>query len=449
MRHTGHITLLFAVFAVIAPMRSLATDVFVVDIDGEIGAATVPYVQRVLGTAAESESGVVVLRLNTPGGRIDAAVELADAIHASAVPVIAYIDSRAISAGALLAISSDKIASVAGGTIGAATPLYSSGEPASGKIVSFWNAQMRAAAERTGRDASIAEAMVIDDAPTVDSLFANPSDQPLTLSAAQASSVGYTDVQAESIEEALAALGYRDVVLRQTGPLWSESLLGVLSLPFASAVLIILGLGGIFYTIKSGHLGLFSAVGVGAITLFFGVQYEADLATLVEVLLFLLGVGLIIAEVFVIPGFGVAGVSGAALVVASLFLALTGDVELLSFDSIRVPLFTLAASFAGVLILISLMIRYLPSSRAFNRLVLGTSMATSVLPAGATYAGLVGLTGQSLTTLRPAGVAQIGDERYDVVTTGGYIQAGEPVVVVRVDGLRIIVERTVHDVSPQ
>ena len=238
----------------------------------------------------------------------------------------------------------------------------------------------------------------------------------------------------------MAKLGYPGAEIVRTEFAWGEELVRFLTEPVVSSILIMLGLGGLFFSIKTGHVSAISVVGFISIALFFGAQYMADMATFVEVLMFVAGIALIIAEIFVIPGFGVAGIAGIVMLVASLFLALVNNFELLSSDSLAAPLYTLAASFLGLGILLALMFKYLPSTNAFNRIVLKTteSSADGYISAP-NYQHLQGFTGRAITTLRPAGMAQLGEERYDVITDGEFISAGEPVHVVRVEGRKIVV----------
>jgi membrane-bound serine protease (ClpP class) len=226
-----------------------------------------------------------------------------------------------------------------------------------------------------------------------------------------------------------------------TGAEWTDGAVQLLSSPVISALLIMFGLAGLMYAIKTGHLGMFAAIGLGSIALFFSVQYAANLAEGFEVMMFVVGIALILAEVFLIPGFGVVGILGAVMLVASLFLALVGDFSLLSYSTITVPLYTLAASFVGVILSMALMIRYLPTSSSFTRFVLNDQATpmSSLLPPS--FAELSGATGEAVTTLRPAGVALLRGERHDVITDGGFIAAGESVRVVRVEGRKIIVQR--------
>lgn len=413
--------------------------VYVIEINGEVDLGMAPYVDRIIDEAVERRAAALLLHVNTFGGRVDVAAEVKDAILNAPLPVLAYVDKRAISAGAFITIAASKIAMAPGSTMGAATPVYGSGEKASEKVVSYMRSEMRATAERNKRDPKIAEAMVDETVVLTDSAI-KKTGKLLTLTAEEAKAVGYCDAIAPTMEDALAQLGYGGAEIVRTDYAWGESLVRFFTNPVMSSILIMLGLGGLFFSVKTGHFSAITAVGLLSLALFFGAQYMADMATFLEVLMFVGGVALIIAEVFVIPGFGVAGISGILLLVGSLFLAMVNNFELLSSDSLAAPLYALGAALVGFAVIISLMFKYLPSTNAFNRIVLNTSQkASDGFVSAPNYEELLGFIGRAITTLRPAGMAQIGDERYDVITEGDFIQAGEPVKVVRVEGRKIVV----------
>lgn len=421
--------------------------VYVIEVTGEVDLGLPPYVNRIFRQAREDHAAAVVLHINTFGGRVDVATDVKDAILGSGVPTIAFIDRRAISAGAMIALSATKIAMAPGGSIGAATPIYSSGEKASEKVVSYMRGEMRSTAERNGRDPHIAEAMVDESIRLPDSSI-KLSGKLLTLTTDEALRVHYCDVEASSIGEALARLGYGNVTIVRSDAEWGENLVRFFTMPAVNSILIMLGLGGIIYGVKTGHFGLFTAIGIVSMALFFGAQYLADLTNFIEVVMFIVGIGLIALEVFVIPGFGITGVLGFVMVVASLFLALVGNFNLVSLNSLAVPLYTLVASFVGLAILVALMFRYLPHSHAFNKLVLRSAEpASRGYVSAPDFRALLGLSGEALTTLRPAGLALLGGERVDVITEGEFIGAGEAVIVVRTEGRKVVVRRAVGEIS--
>jgi len=416
--------------------------VFVVEITGEVDMGLPPYVRRVISDATQQKAAAIVFHINTFGGRVDAATEIKDAILNSTIPTLAFIDKRAISAGALIALSCQKITMTPGSAIGAATPVYQSGEKASEKVVSYMRGEMRATAERHKRNPDIAAAMVDENFTMADTSL-KKAGQLLTLTTEEAMKVGYCDFETESLDSALANFGYANIEYQRPQQTWSEQLVKFLTNPIVSSLLIMIGLAGIFYGVKTGHLGMVAGVGVAAIALFFGAQYLVDLASAIEVLMFIAGVVLLAVEIFVIPGFGVTGIMGILLMIGSLFLALIGRFDLVSYDSLTVPLYTLAASLVGLGVLVALMLKYLPQSSAFNKFVLQTTQSSAEgYVSGPDYSGLLGATGQAMTTLRPAGTALFNSNRFDVITEGDYISAGEAVAVVRVEGRKIIVRRT-------
>jgi membrane-bound serine protease (ClpP class) len=416
--------------------------VYVIEITGEVDQGLPPYVRRIFAEAEEAHAAAVAIRVNTFGGRVDVATEVRDIILNSKLPTIAYVDKRAISAGALITLSADSIAMAPGGTIGAATPVHENGEKASEKVVSYMRSEMRATAEQNGRDPAVAEAMV-DEALTLGDSSLKLPGQLLTLTTTEAIGVDYCDAEAASLSDALARFGFGNREVVTTSLTWSENLVAFLTSPMMSSVLIMLGLGGLFYGIKTGHFGAVASIGLGSLTLFFGAQYLAELANFVEILMFLAGIVLLAIEVFVIPGFGVVGILGIVMMLASLFLALGGSFSPMTYESLTIPLYTLAASFVGLAIMIGLMVRYLPTSSAFSHLVLqAPPPALATNRELATVRELLGSEGRALTTLRPAGVALLRDERCDVITDGEYIAAGEPVRVVRVEGRKVVVRRS-------
>lgn len=440
-----YLVLLFVLPLIGAPsssgQRVGADAAIVVNIDGEIDLATAAYVRRSIDEAITRNARLVLFRINTFGGRVDAATQIRDAIFDCPLPTIAFVDDRAISAGALIALSCQKVGMTAGATIGAVTPVNREGEKASEKVVSYVRGEMRAIAERRGRNPRIAEAMVDETVLLSDTTFRSRG-RLLTLTTREALEVGYCDVEANDTRGVLVRLGYADIHQESVEMSWAEHAVHFLTGPIVASLLIIIGLGGIFYTIKTGHMGLATTAGVIAMTLFFGAQYIADLATVLEVGLFIVGVVLLMLEIFVIPGFGVAGVTGILMIVAGLFLSLVGSFDNITFESLTQPLYTLAGAFIGLAVVLYLMFRYLPETGAFRKFILDESeTARKGYRSQPDYAELVGLNGTALTTLRPAGVVDLDGERYDVVTGGEFITAGEKVIVTYVEGRKIVVQR--------
>ena len=427
---------------------SAETPVYVVEIFGEVDGGMGPYVERSISSAItemteSGEKGVLVLHVNTPGGRVDVAVAIRDAILGFPGESIAWVDRQAISAGALISIAADRIYMTPGSSIGAATPVTQSGERASPKIVSYMRGVMRGTAEENGRDPLIAEAMV-DESIALDSFGDLASRRPLTLSANDAVAIGYADGSAASIDDVLESAGYSDYSIQRIEPTPAEDLTGFLSSPIINSILIMLGMGGLFYAIKTGHFGTGLVIGLASLGLFFGSQYVAELASIFEMVIFVAGVILLIVEIFVIPGFGIAGITGLLLMVTGLFLALIGSFELVTLDNLTDPLYTLAGAFVGFFVLAWAMYRYLPNSSRFRRFSLMGESITGKATTGIdeiTAGSIIGREGSVTSTLRPAGVVSIDGRDFDVVSEEGLIRSGETVVVSRVEGRRIVVGR--------
>ena len=415
----------------------------VLEISGEVDRGMFLYITRAIGTLSEQEDPpVLLLDIDTHGGRIDMATQIRDAILSYPGPSIAYVNPRAISAGALISLAADQIVMAPGASIGAVTPVTGTGEEATRKVVSYMRGEMRGTAEQRGRDPLIAEAMV-DKEYQLDESYPFSDRRPLTLTSKEAVEIGFVDAAAPSIEEALEVSGYGTPTIERIEPNSSESFIDFLNTPIINSILIMIGLGGLFFAVKTGHAGIGLIIGLASLALFFTSQYVVDLANLLEMIIFVAGVLLLAAEVFVVPGFGVVGISGLLLMVTGLFLALVGSLDVLEVADVTQPLYTLVGAFAGFFVLAWAMYRFLPHSSRFRRFsLLGESVATST---GATHtaddlAAFVGRVGVVVSTLRPAGVARFDDENLDVVSNSGLVRSGERVLVTSVEGRRVIVE---------
>jgi membrane-bound serine protease (ClpP class) len=406
-----------------------------------------PFVERVLDTAAREGAAAVILEINTVGGRVDAAVIIRDALLRSPVTTVAFVNKRAISAGALIALASTRIAMADGGTIGAATPVQAGGpgeetKPASEKTVSYMRKEFAATAESRKRPVLVAEAMVDPDV-EIPGVIAK--GKLLTLTTAEALKLKVADFRADSLEALLKALDLAGADVRRASPTWAETVVRFLTHPIVSSLLMTIGILGVIVELRAPGFGVPGALGIGTLALFFWGHWLARLAGWEEILLVVLGLLLLGVEVFVIPGFGVAGVLGLALLVAGLGLSVVGQGA--SWGTLigaagRVAL-SLLVAFAAFLALG----RLLPRSPFGRRFVLATA-----LPAREGYASAperdrvwLGQHGVAESPLRPAGIATIGAERVDVVSQGQFIEAGCPIEVIRVDGNRIVVRPSPAD----
>lgn len=432
----------FVCWSLLFASVTLAQNVTVIKIFDEVDLGMVSYVKRSVEEAEANRSSAIVLHVNTFGGRVDAATQIRDAIISTKVPLtIAFVDKRAISAGALITIAAQKIAMAPGGSIGAVTPVDMQGAKASEKVVSYMRAEMRATAERNNRNPVIAEAMV-DESLGIDSLQGMLLDtgRLLTLTTKDAIVVGYCDAEVSTIEQALSAFGISDPTLTRAEEIIGDKIIRFLTLPMVSSILIMIGLGGLFYSIKTGELGSITAVSLLALALFFGGQYITEVAPTLAAVLFIVGVGLLIAEIF-IPSFGIAGILGIVGIALGLFLALAGDFDKLTPDRLRDSLLSLAVALIGFFVIAGVIFRFAPGWPMVRRLV-NQDVSGDVSSMVETQKLLLGKEGIATTVLRPAGSAIIDGRKIDVVTEGEFISAGAPVRIIGISGNRTVVKQT-------
>jgi membrane-bound serine protease (ClpP class) len=415
--------------------------VHVITIDGVIDLGLAPFLTRAIREADQAGAAALVLEINTFGGRVDAAVAMRDTLLTAPVRTIAFVNQRAISAGALIALACETIVVTPGATIGAALPVLGGvgpSTPADEKTISYLRKEFRATAETRRRPPIFAEAMVDPDVVIAGVV---EKGKLLTLTASEALTHKVVELQADSIAGALEAAGIGQAELQQSVQTWAESLVRFLTHPIVSSLLMSIGLLGLFVELRTPGFGFAGAFGVASLGLFFWGHWLVQLAGWEELLLVGIGVLLLLVEAFAIPGFGVAGIVGIIAVVSGLALALVGagaTVAIVITALGRVAMAILLAM-AGTVALL----RVLPKLPLGRRLVLSTDMKAelgyeSPPPGDRRW---VGRSGTAVSPLRPAGIADLDGERVDVVSDGSFIDAGTPIVVAHVDGNRIVVRR--------
>jgi membrane-bound serine protease (ClpP class) len=480
------------------PGHAQADDaVHLVAIRGEIDLGLAPFLDRALRDAEEADAAAVVLDIDTPGGRLDAVLQMRDSLLASPVRTIAFVDRTALSAGALIALSADEIHVAPGAVLGAATPVDGTGLPADEKVVSAVRSVFRATATQQGRDPAIAEAMVDPDV-AVDGVVAR--GELLTLTGPEALEVDYAEGAADDLSGLLTELGLadRELVTASISP--AERLARLVSNPLVSSLLLAAGVLLLVGDLLSGGVGVGAAAGVALLATFLGGHLIAGLAGWEDVALVAIGVVLLLLEVFVLPGVGIAGVLGLAAILGGGFLAsLSRDFDLVGTDQLVRAGLTVGFAFVLIVGGMLALLTYLSRRGGPRRLVLGAAVGDgtpvterssrgwlgwfdvdAVLasdrdevaagaaaeaprsapdgtpeptgPPGAAEGSRrldhlarpdtrPGATGVALTDLRPAGVAEIAGRRVDVVTEGEYLRAGDPVEVLVDEGYRRVVRR--------
>ena len=410
--------------------------VYRVPVTGEIELGLAPYIQRAVKEAAEVGAAALILDIDTPGGRVDAAEIISDALTDSEVPVYSLVNRRAYSAGALIALSTSRIYMRPASVIGAATPVDGTGTKAPEKIVSAMRSQMRALAESNGLEPEVAAAMVDEDI-EIDGVV--ESGKLLTLTTEEAVEIGYAEA-IEDLDALLVELGHEGATVVTLELNWAERLVRFFSSSLVSPFLLSLGFLGLLIEIRTPTFGLAGTMGLISLGLFFGSNMIVGLAGLEDVLIVGAGLVLLGIEAFIVPGFGIFGVAGVVAILTGLYMSLLGNIP-------TMPDFTRAAWVltSSMLLLIGsawALIRTLPSSSRLAEsgifLLAKTTSATGYESAEV-RSDLVGKHGTAITDLRPAGTALVGDERIDVVSESEWISAGTPVKILSAEGYRHIV----------
>jgi len=411
--------------------------VYVAYIDSEIDLGLAPYITRVIDEAEKNNASAIVFKINTFGGRVDAATQIKDAILSSKVLTIAFINNRAISAGALIALSCNKIVMVPGSSIGAATVVDQTGQKVGEKYQSYMRSEMRSTAERNGRRTDIAEGMV-DERVLVKGLV--DSTKLITLTSEEALKYKIADTIVVDFKATLNYFGLKNAKEVAVTANWAEDVVKFLNNAIISSILIMIGFFGLMAEIKTPGWGVGGTVGLIALVLFFGSSYILQLASVLEILLFVIGLGLLLAEIFVIPGFGIAGISGIILIFTSIFLSLLGSKPFIDMEAVSIAIIQVSGAILFALLGMFVLVKYLPKSSRFNRLVLSESeKAEQGFVSYPSEKDLIGKTGLAFTTLRPGGTAEIDGRRVDVVADSEYINQGTKIKVLRVEGIKVVV----------
>lgn len=411
-------------------------------LDQDIDKAAQRLIVKGLEKADQAGADYVLLDLDTYGGAVDAADSIRTAILRYDKPVIAYINMQAASAGALISIACDSIYMKTGSSIGAATVVNQTGEVMPDKYQSFMRGMMRSTAQAVGRDPEIAESMV--DTAGV-----------LSLTPEEAVKVGYCEGIAETIEEVVNKVtpGKSFVIKNMEDDMtWLDRLIQLLLNPFLQSIFMMMIVGGIFVEIRTPGIGLPLVTAIVGALLYFAPLYVEQLAVSWEILLFVVGLLLIALEIFVIPGFGVAGISGIIAVVAALAFAMIDNAELFRWDGtlnlqpLLRPVATVILSLTAAVFGSVWLVRRLYNTRSFDAIALRQEMKAEDGFTGV-VSGLEHLTGEELTVfadLKPAGKVKAADGRvYEAILAfGGYAEKGSPVRVIRAEQGRLYCEKS-------
>jgi membrane-bound serine protease (ClpP class) len=446
-------------------------------LDTEVHFGMSGFVKRTIQKAKSENAAAIIIGIDTFGGRVDSALEIIEHINtAQELPVYAYVEDKAWSAGALLALGCKAIYMKSGSTIGSATPVSAGGGQAKSealgeKYVSAIRAKFRSVAEKNNYPPNLAAAMVDNDIEvwqvTVDERtvyltqdeidLAKKEKKKITigpkvtaegkllnLTAQQSLTYGLSKGMIENKEDLIAAIELSGAVLVTQERNWTELVAGFLTSSMISGLLMMIGLIALYTEISNPGFGWAGILGISALGLLFWGKYIVNLAEMTEFIIFAVGIVLLLLEIFVVPGFGITGIAGIAFMCIGLYLAFVPfvipkypwDITLFS-HTLVLMLVSILGSITGFFILL----HFLPSLPGMNRLVLtreqrredGFTVATDKTNT------LIGSVGKATTGLRPVGKGQFGQQLLDVMAESGFIEKGSAITIIDVKGNRILV----------
>jgi len=420
------ITLFTIISFIILNTSANGTDeVYLISIKGTIDLGLSSYVQRALEEAILNKAKAVILEVDTFGGRVDAAIQIRDKIINLNIPSVAYIKNRAWSAGALIALSAKYILMDKGASIGAAEP-----RPADEKNISALSAEFASTAQSRGRPEKIAAAMVDKDI-EIENII--EKDKILTLNTEQAIKLNFVDGIALNVEEVLNFLNLQDVKIKYISPNWAENISRFVTNPVVSSLLLSIGFLGLIIEFWTLGWGIAGSIGIISLSLFFGGHIIVGLAGWEAIILFLVGFFLLLAEIFLIPGFGLTGISGIIAILTSIFLTF-GNIIQATYSILIALGFTIVGFF--------LLIRYIPATRTWRKFILFTKQEKELgYSVGIKNSKrLIGKEGIAITPLRPSGMVEVNGEKLNAITRGEYVDSNTKIKIISVEGNKIVVE---------
>lgn len=403
----------------------------------EIGPSTWRQTQEAFKAAEDMHADVIIIHMNTYGGAVDAADKIRTKILTSKIPVYVFVDDNAASAGALISIACDSIYMTSGATIGSATVVDGTGKPAPEKYQSYMRSRLRSTAQQTGRDPLIAEGMN-DSSTFIPGI--KEKGKVLAFTTNEAIVHGYCNGKTETMSELLRLCGFTDYEITEYQPTVIGKIIDFLINPFISGLLIMIIIGGIYFEMKSPGIGFPLFAAITAAVLYFAPLYLQGLADNWEILVFILGVLLLGVEIFIIPGFGVVGISGIILMITGLTLSLVDArptdniIDLPDGENFVRALFIVVLSVIAAIITSFYFGGKLLNTTTFSRLTVAGVQKSSegYIAVDTRFQSMVGARGFSHTVLRPSGKVSIGDELFDATTVeGSFIDKGEEIEVVR------------------
>ena len=453
MRKRGILSILVtaALLTISLVVSAQQPKVYYYKIDDNISKPALRLTEKAVKEAEAGKFDYLMLELNTFGGELDAADKIRTLLLNTTVPTLVFINNNAASAGALISIACDSIYMMPGASIGAASVVNESGEIMPDKYQSYMRSLMRTTAEHNGRNPNIAQAMVDPDVvvPGV-----SEKGKVLTFTSEEAAKNGFCESVVNNREEALSYVSETPAEITEQELSVIDKIINFLVNPVVSGILIMCIVGGLYFELQAPGIGLPSVIAITAALLFFAPHYLEGLAAHWEILIFLAGLVLLMLEFFVVPGFGVTGISGIVLILASLVLTLVFNVGFkFNFNPefnasayvSKMTILVLVCSLAGFFLALWLGKKLILAETRFGSLALRTELESDK---GFTSQDMrneqyVGKEGVAQTILRPSGKINIDGEVLDATVEHGYVEAGEAVTVTKFENAQLFVRKKI------
>lgn len=418
--------------------------VFVIPVETEIDMSAFHHFKQGERKALESGADLLLVRLNTYGGALDAADSIRTALLRCPLPTAAYVDVNAASAGALIALACDSVYMSPAASMGSATVVNGAGEPMPEKYQSYMSTIMRATAEHHGRKV-VGDSTVWRRDPAIAASMVNP-EVSVSLTASQAVDCGYADGIAPNLEAVLADLGMAGAEVSYYESTLTDDIMGFLANAAVRAILVMLILGGIYMEMHTPGLGFAAAVAAVATVLYFLPMFVGGNMPAWVLLCFIAGVVLIALEIFVVPGFGITGTAGIIAIVAALVGGMLSNDAVTGFDFASLCR-SLVIVGIGCLLAVGAVV-YLTSShgpkllRKHTELMTELTVADGFVGVDMSPARYVGQMATTVTDMRPAGKIEIGSTMFDAVSTGPFIAAHKQVKVTKYENAQLYVSES-------
>ncbi len=416
--------------------------VYVFAIDEEIGPPVVRKMNNAFEEAKKVNADLFLIHMNTYGGLVVSADTIRSRIIKEDIPIVVFIDNNAASAGALISIACDSIYMVPGANIGAATVVNQTAEAMPDKYQSYMRSTMRSTAEVSGRNPQIAEAMVDEDIYIKD---ISDSGKVLTFTTSEAIANNFCEAELNSLDEVAQRYGFKNYVIIKQELKTTDHIIGWLISPYIHGLLIMIIMGGIYFEMQSPGFGVPSLAAITAAIMYFAPLYIEGLAENWEIIIFVIGILLILLEVFLIPGFGIAGVAGIIMVTVGLILSLLYNVAL-DFSQVTYTAIMEAVFVVMIAVMGSIVLTFFAVKHVFYSSKYGMSLANEMKSAkGFTSTEkdlsiMINKEGTAATILRPSGRVYIDGVKYDAICKQSYIDKGVEIRIIDFVNGQLIVE---------